>query len=411
MLCRAEANGWWVIAGDDAVTVGPPDFTRTADLTLQFGATIHDLDAEMDARVQYGQLRTHGWDPASQGLFSPSEAEDPGAPAAGNIAASDLAEVTNNESLDYRHAGATETELKAWADGAMRKRRLGKIRGTLRTDGTALAVPGHPVVINGAGERFEGTHMITGVRHQIGKGNWETSVQFGETPERFAERFRVHQPDAGALLPPVHGLQIGIVTALEDPLGEDRIQVRLPLVDAADEGAWMRLASLDAGDQRGMVFRPEIGDEVIVGFVNNDPRHGVVLGMLHSSGNPAPIPGSDQNHEKGYVSRSGMKVHFDDEKSIITLSTPGGHKLVLDDDDQSIRIEDSHGNRFVMNRDGIEMESIKDVVITAAVDVKAEAGANAEFTAGASAKVEGGAGAELSAGGNTTVRGAVVQIN
>jgi Rhs element Vgr protein len=293
----------------------------------------------------------------------------------------------------------------------MRKRRLGKIRGTVRTDGTALAVPGNPVIINGAGERFEGTHMMTGVRHQIGKGNWETTIQFGESPERFAERFRVHQPAAAALIPPVHGLQIGVVTSLEDPLGEDRIQVRLPLVDAADEGAWMRMASPDAGSDRGMVFRPEIGDEVIVGFINNDPRHGVVLGMLHSSAHAAPIPGSNDNHEKGYVSRSGIRLHFDDDKTIVTLSTPGGHTLVLDDNEAIVRIEDSNGNKLVMSSDGIEIESVRDMKLTAAADIKAEAGANAEISAGASAKVEGGAAAELSAGGNTTVKGAMVQIN
>jgi Rhs element Vgr protein len=411
MLCRAEANGWWVIAGDDGVTVGPPDFSRTAELTVQYGATIHDLDAEMDSRVQYETLRANGWDPANQELISPAEAADPGAPAAGNIAASDLAAATGNDALDYRHAGVNESEMQAWADGAMRKRRLGKIRGTLRTDGTALAVPGNPVIINGAGERFEGTHMMTGVRHQIGKGNWETTIQFGESPERFAERFRVHQPAAAALIPPVHGLQIGVVTSLEDPLGEDRIQVRLPLVHPSDEGAWMRMASPDAGSSRGMIFRPEIADEVIVGFINNDPRHGVVLGMLHSSAHAAPLPGSNDNHEKGYVSRSGIRLHFDDDKTIVTLSTPGGHTLVLDDNDASVRIEDSNGNKLVMNSDGIGIESVRDLKLKAAADLTAEAGANAEFTAGASAKVEGGAGAELSAGGNTTVKGAMVQIN
>ena len=74
-----------------------------------------------------------------------------------------------------------------------------------------------------------------------------------------------------------------------DPDGEDRIQVRLPLVDPAADGIWARWVSPDAGNQRGIYWRPEIGDELLVGFLNDDPRDPVVLGMLHSSVNPSPI--------------------------------------------------------------------------------------------------------------------------
>ena len=84
-------------------------------------------------------------------------------------------------------------------------------------------------------------------------------------------------------------MQIGVVTRLKnDPDGENRIMVRIPVIHKDDEGAWCRVSFLDAGNERGMFFLPEIGDEVIVGFINNDPRHGVVLGMLNSRAKPAP---------------------------------------------------------------------------------------------------------------------------
>jgi uncharacterized protein involved in type VI secretion and phage assembly len=48
------------------------------------------------------------------------------------------------------------------------------------------------------------------------------------------------------------------VTKLEaDPDGEDRIQVRLPILDAQADGIWARVSSLDAGENRGFFFRPE----------------------------------------------------------------------------------------------------------------------------------------------------------
>jgi uncharacterized protein involved in type VI secretion and phage assembly len=178
-----------------------------------------------------------------------------------------------------------------------------------------------------------------------------------------------------------------------------------------DEGAWCRISSLDAGNERGMVFRPEIGDEVIVGFINNDPRHGVVLGMMNSSTLPAHLPGSDDNHEKGYQSRSKMKMIFNDEKKSISIETPGGHKVQIDEDAKKIHIEDLNGNKITMNEDGILIESKKDIKMKASGEVKIEAGSNATLKAGAQTKVEGGSGAEVVSGGTTNVKGSMVNIN
>lgn len=411
MLCRAEASRLWVVTEDEQISIAPPDFGQAPALTVQFGATVKELDAEIDSRLQYKQLKAIGWNPAEQSPVDSVEASEAPVPAAGNLAATTLADVTGTDAWELRHPALPEPELKAWADAALQKQRLAKIRGRIRIDGTAQAAPGKAFRLTGAGERFEGTLMMTGVRQQLEKGNWETIIQFGEDPKWFAETFEVAQPLAGALLPPVQGLQIGIVTDLEDPLGEDRIRVRMPMVDKADEGAWMRLVSLDAGKNRGMVFRPEVGDEVIVGFLNNDPRHGVVLGMVHSSKNPAPLPGKNDNHEKGFVSRSEMKVLFDDDKKILTLSTPGGHSLVLSDDETSITLQDSNGNKLIMSADGIEVESSKDLKTKSRMETKIEAGSNAELKGGAQTKVSGGAGAELSSGANVAVKGAVVQLN
>jgi uncharacterized protein involved in type VI secretion and phage assembly len=253
--------------------------------------------------------------------------------------------------------------------------------------------------------------MISGVRHQLEKNQWETTIQFGDNPTWHAESFGVHQPLAGALLPPAEGLHIGVVTDLEDPEGAERIKVRMPMVSNTSEGAWMRLASLDAGSNRGWVMRPELDDEVVVGFLNNDPRYGVVLGMLHSTKNAAPLPAQNENHEKGYTSRSEMKIHFDDDKKVVTVSTPAGNTIAMNEEDKSILLQDQHGNKILMDKEGIAIESIKEINIKAATDMNAESGTNTSLKAGTQLKAEGSAGAELSAGGNTTVKGAVVQIN
>lgn len=412
LLCRADVNGLICAVDGGRITVARPDLSQASALTVQYGATVKDLDAEIDARVQFSGVTATAWSPADQALVGGVEAADPGAPTAGNLDATALAQVAGTEPFQLSHSGRIlEPELQAWADARLLKQRLAKIRGKVRIDGTAAIKPGQIITLQGVGDRFEGDLYVSGVRHEIQKGTWETVLQFGLAPEWFAERFDLETRPAGGMVPPIRGLQIGVVTRLEgDPDGEDRIMVRVPVIHDADDGTWSRLATLDAGGDRGTVFRPEIGDEVIVGFVNDDPRHAVVLGACHSSAHAAPIPASDENHEKGYVSRSGLKLQFDDDKKSVRIETPAGNRLLLSDDEKVIRLEDQHGNKITMDQDGIRLESAKDLQAKATADLKQE-GVNVTIKGSAQLKLEGGSTAELTSSGNTTVKGSMVNIN
>lgn len=413
IVCRAEANGQLCIANDGKLSIAPPAFSGDTALTIQYGATIHDLDAEIDARLQYKTVKGTVWNYTDQELVADTEAEDPGVPDAGNLTADALADVIGEtEYRFFNSAKIEEPELQAWVNAAMMKHRLAKIRGKVTTDGTAAVLPGQLIQLNGVGERFEGKLFVTGIRHEVSEGLWQTTFQFGINPEWFVQTYNVQQPLSGGLLPAIQGLHIGIVTQLEsDPDGEDRILVKIPVINNDEDGIWCRVATLDAGNKRGMFFRPEIEDEVIVGFINNDPRHAVVLGQLNSSAKPAPITAADDNHEKGYVSRSEMKMIFNDDKKSFSLETPGGNKFLITEEEKKIYFEDQNGNKITMNEDGIKIESIKDIIFKADKDIKGDAGANLEMKAGAQAKVEGSAGAEISSGGATKVAGSIVNIN
>ncbi|THU40592.1 type VI secretion system tip protein VgrG [Niastella caeni] len=413
MLCRCDANGLLCTTDDGKIKIGKPDFGGEIALTVQYGATVHDLDAEIDARLQFKAVKGTMWDYSGQELLDSVEAEDPGVPDAGNLDAATLADVIGEEAFTLYHGGKIEEpELQALVNAKMMKHRLAKIRGKVRIDGTPDVKPGELIQLNGVGERFEGKLFVTGVRHEVEKGDWQTIIQFGIDPAWFAETYTVQQPQAAAMLPAIQGLQIGIVTQLQDdPDGEDRIKVRMPLIHKEEEGIWCRVSSLDAGENRGMFFRPELEDEVVVGFINNDPRHAIVLGMLNSSAKPAPIQAADDNHEKGYVSRSEMKMVFNDDKKSLQIETPGGNKMIITEEDKKIHLEDQHGNKFTMNEDGITIESIKDINMKAQGSIKAEAQSNVDIKGSGQAKINGSGGAELSSGGSTKVKGGMVQIN
>ena len=418
LVCRAEASGMMVMASNDSIVVAPPDTSASPAVTVRFGATVLEIDAEMDARLQDSGITAVSWSPADQEILE-TEASEPSTTGNGNLTTDELAEVLGGEASVIRHGGnVSQPELKSWADALLMKERLAKVRGRVRFQGLATIQPGQIIEVAGIGARFEGNLYVSGVRHTVSGGNWETDVQFGLDPEIFPETYNLRPLPASGLLPGVGGLQMGVVTVLEgDPGGMERIKVRLPMISEADEGIWARLATLDAGQERGTFFRPEIGDEVVVGFIGDDPRHPVVLGMCHSGAKPAPEPASDDNHRKGYMSREKMKLTFDDDKKIIHLETPGGNKLSLTDEDNGIVIEDMNGNRMTLDDNGITIESASDILLKATGDLKAE-GVNLNLEAQSGFKAEGSATAEISGAstevkgsGTTKVSGGMVQIN
>lgn len=418
LLCRAEANGMVVMVEDGKIRIAPPAASGTPVISIRYGATILELDAEIDARWQSKGIKASAWDPAGQERLE-TDAQEPPAASNGNLSPAELAKVSGGDVQEIRHGGKLEqAELQAWANGRLLKERLAKVRGRVKFQGFAGVRPGNIIEITGIGARFEGRLYVAGVRHSLAGGNWETDVQFGLNPERFAETYNLRPLPAAGLLPGVSGLQTGVVSVLEnDPEGEDRIKVRLPLISSAEEGVWARLATLAAGDGHGMFFRPDIGDEVVVGFLHDDPRQPVILGMCHSSAKPAPEPAKDDNFRKGYVSREKMQLSFDDEKKIIALETPAGNKLTLSEDKTAVLIEDQNGNKITLNTDGITLESAKDLILKASGDVKIEA-VNAEIKTSAAFKASASGSAEVS-GASTTVKGSattviqggIVQIN
>lgn len=411
MLSRAEANGKLVIVDDGTVSLKAPDTGQDPVLSLIHGSTMMEFEAALDARSQLGAAKAGAWDYAGQEIIE-EEGGEVDFTEPGNLDAATLAEVIGLEALSLQHTGqVVDAELKSWATGSLLKSRLAKIIGRVKCQGFGEIKPGHMLELKGVGDRFNGNAFVAAVRHQIDSRNWLTDIQFGYTAEWFAERHRLMERSAAGLLPGVHGLQVGVVTQLEsDPDGEDRVLVRMPIIDPEEEGIWARMASPDAGENRGIFFRPEIGDEVVLGFLNGDPRDPVILGMLNSSAKPAPITAADDNHEKGLVTRSEMKLVFNDDEISVKLETPNGNILTFSDQEGAIMLEDENGNKVTMNSDGITLESAADVNITASGDVNIE-GTNVNVSASAQFKAEGSAGAEVSSGATATLKGSLVQIN
>lgn len=411
LVTRAQANGMVVNVENGKVHVSKPDPEQGSVQTVKFGESIFEFDAEMDGRNQVPGVSSFGWNPTDQEIIK-VDAKQSGFSLNGNLSTDELANLMNLDPIELKNGGKIpEVLLQDWADSKLMFQQLSKTRGRVKIQGNSEPVPGQVITLEGVGDRFSGDAFVSAVMHQIADGNWTLDVQFGLDPEWFTDQFSIHTQPSSGLLAAIRGLQVGVVSQLEgDPDGEDRIMVKLPVINPEEQGIWCRLSSLDAGSERGFVFRPEIDDEVIVGFINEDPNQAVVLGMLPSSSHPSPLELSDDNHLKGYVSRSGIKVLIDDEYSKLEIETPAGKKIVMDDDGESITISDDHGNTITMDGDGIVMDSSADLNIKSSGDINLE-GTNINIKSQAELKAEGSAGATLSSSGSTTIKGSLIQIN
>lgn len=419
MVLRAEANGMLVIAEDGSIKVVRPAIKPKEDLQVNYGTSLLEFESEMDARHQFREVKATSWDYSNQQLFNAATTTTT-LPEQGNLPAEDLARVTSPEKYELHHSGhIIEQELQEWASGTLLRSRLAKIRGRARCTGFAGIKPGDTLKISGVGDRFNGKAYVTAVRQDIGKGVWESHIQFGLDPQQYSFKYNdIIDPPSAGLTGAIHGLQIGVVVQLEnDPDGEHRIRVRVPVIDNTAQGIWTRVASLDAGDDRGAFFRPEIGDEVIVGFINDDPREAVVLGMLNSSNKPAPIAARDVNNEKGFTTRSKMHLSFNDDTKTIKIDTPAGNSILLDEAGTKVEISDQNSNKITMNSSGITIESPLNIDIKAGAVLTLAAGTSLAISApslsvkaDADVSIEG-AMAKLNAQGITTISGSMVKIN
>lgn len=428
LLARAEMNGFVVNVAAGTVTVAAPKFSGSPVLSVVYGIDIHEVSLEEDVRSQLSSVVCTSWDPSSQAIVTATQSAQNDNPL-GSDSASTLAQVTGSSPFNLNTttplASAT---LTTWAEAQLTKSALAKIRGTVRFQGSSTVTPGTLLELTGLGERFDGNAYVGGVTHELRDGDWTTVVSVGLDPDWFGARPDVPEPLAYAQLPGVHGLQIGTVKQItQDPQNQFRVLVLVPTVDNTGKGIWARLARPYATNNAGSYFFPEVGDEVVLAFLDGDPRFAVIVGSLFSSSRPPPYTPDDKNSTKAIVTNSQLKVIFDEEKKVITLSTPGGNTAVLSDDAKSITLTDQNGNSVKLADDGITLNSVKNVTITAAQNISLEAqsgqltakgtqgvtvsGLKVALTADTEFSATGNASASLQASGETTIKGAMVMIN
>ena len=175
--------------------------------------------------------------------------------------------------------------------------------------------------------------------------------------------------------------QMGRVVENADPLGLGRVRVQMVWQEAGSEKTpWIRLLQPNSGSGKGFYFVPEIGEEVLVGFQGGNAEKPYVIGTQYNG-----------KEKSGYA---------DKENNIKAVHTRSGTKIILNDSEGSILIEDPSGNTYHMDGQGnIKVSAPRNISFTAGQNINISAGQNITTTAGMNISASAGMSYNVFAGG------------
>ncbi len=278
-------------------------------------------------------------------------------------------------------------------------------RGTCHVN--AALKPAVTVKVKNAGPA-SGSYYVSEVEHTYSHRGFRTRFVAGpRRPQGLVDTLTANDPDPGFT---IAGLVVGVVTNNRDEKNYGRVKVKFPALSGSIESAWARVITVGAGAQRGAVFPPEVGDEVLVGFEFGDSRRPVVIGGLFSPKNS--LPEADKlfaNGKVGYrriTSRRNHVIEFadgdtpQDQHILIKLGT-AEHLLRLGSD--ALVMEVAQGKPITIKAGSAQL------AITEAGDVSI-AGNNISIKAKMALNLEGASGATLKTSGQLGIQGGMVEV-
>ena len=172
-----------------------------------------------------------------------------------------------------------------------------------------------------------GNFIIIEITHEVSQGSY------------YKNRFKAIPATIKALPSPkvrmpLAETQMATVLSNADPQGKGRVRVRMNWQTDGMQTGWVRVMTPDGGSSsdvksnRGFVFIPEVGDQVLLGFRHGDPARPYVMGSLFNGTTGGG--GGQGNNCKSLTTRSGSSLKLDDSAGSVTLHDKGGVKMKFD---------------------------------------------------------------------------------
>lgn len=435
-ICRRTDTAWWYDPVDEKVHVKTP-VTGSPVVTLKVGPD--EGTAKQLARLSVRASAHHsdkvvvrGWDAAKGTLVTGTSSPLPAAETALVAGYPGRSGRGATERVVTGLGPATQHEAALLATSLAREARAQAVtaRGEVELDGTIA--PGASVKVDV--KPTDGTFLVTEVEHVFdhSRGARTTFVAGSHRPSGLVDLLGGAKADPGFR---VTHVVAATVVDVEDTTSQGRVKVSYPMPrgDGTDVVSnWARTVSLGGGAGRGMVFLPEVDDEVLVAFEGGDTRRPVVLGGLFNEGRGLPAGDAAIKEAKvnfrRIASRSGNLIELSDEagkEHVLIKHGKATHSIKMDKDaglvvtiaDGPIKLTNGKATIELTKEGDIKLTG-GNVTITASKNVSIEAtqkltgkGTNGVALQGLKVDVKADMAGSVEAGGPLTIKGATVAIN
>jgi phage protein D len=382
-------------------------------LVLVLGTDLLRVRSSVTSAEQVSQTQVRGWDTAQKKAIvgtapaRTTSAELPGADPAG-LARLFGDPIYVGTDVPYRKQAEVDVAAKAVAE---------QIAGAFAeldavTRGNPKIRAGTAVSIDNVGPPFDGKYTVTTSRHLFDQTAGYVT-QFAVTGRQ--ERSLLGLASGGAVQSDrrLAGVVVAQVSDVNDPQGQGRVKLTYPWMSDSYVSDWARTVQPGAGQDRGAMMVPEVGDEVLAAFELGDLRRPYVVGGLYNgvdTPKPGPVDlvdtGSGEINRRSFVSRLGHRLDFLDQAGKtegITIRT-GDDKLQL--------LMDATGTKLTVHSDGtVLVEASQGVTVDAASSTVELKGGDIKLTGKNGVTIDGGAGAvKVTAGSDLSLTGLAAKL-
>lgn len=431
---RAKINSMVVLNTNNKLSIVKPSFQKSSELTVSNSGETYSFSAKQQNGNQIKKLTINAVDSFNNERLT-KDVVEPNDKFT-SFSKSDTSTLDffspDEVSLDYTQDLSLEN-IEKIGSSKLESIRYNRIIGESSFRGVTSLDIDSVVTFEGFGSLFDGEVYVTHVSHSVFDGNITTKISFGLTISLFNDNKLTKNKNFNK----ISGLHIARVSDIEtDPKNQYRVKVIIPELKSintniwdnmADKGIWAKLSHLYVSEDSGFFFIPEIGTQVLVSFISDNPTQPVVIGCLYNNDNKPYKEFENTNKFKAIVSKNKMMIEFDEENEILNISTPKGNQISIDENNSEITIKDENQNEILTSSSGISLKSNSDIKLNSGGNIIFDAtsgisinssggdvsisGTNINNDAKASFIAKGSATAEVSSSAQTTIKGSMVMIN
>ena len=429
-LSRLSAtHGEWLMYDGKKLILGPPQGNKAQ---LNFGNNLHEFN--MSLHVRPANFKMMAYDYMNHEVYdgAPSDtASKAGLNELGKHALQKSEQFYGTKPKQWHnHFLTNKKQLDDFVNARASMQSSNMIRFRGESDhpgiqiGGAVSVEGKNV-FNNEKENFGDYTVISVTHHCDGQGNY--------TNEFVAVPSTLKMPPVTIAEEPRCETQSAVVTDNHDPNGLGRIKVKFHWMGSNEKSPWLRVTSPHGGDGKGMFFIPEIDEEVIVGFEGDSPAKPYIIGTVFH-GKAKTTFSNSANDVKAIQTRSGNKIIMNDQEGSVFVEDKDANSVKMDGDgninvlsnksivltcgDSKIEMKkdgtiEITGKKITVNGDDKATMVSKQASFTAdgqGGEAKVE-GMKASITGTTEAKVASSAKTEISGGANVAVKGALITLN